>query len=106
MLKFPMLKFAAPQFLAACMIVLVGTPVPTMAEEAMSKIPATRSESLELPGLTAGCHICEWRPKFNQMPAADECGADESGTARVGLFECGFSQDCQRECHFLRCGTL
>ena len=76
------------------------------AAEEMSKVPVARSESLELPGLTAGCHICEWRPKFNQMPARDECGVDESGAAKVGLFECGFSQDCQRECHFLRCGTL
>ena len=104
--KFPILKFPALPVLAACVIVLAGAAVPVMAEEEMSKIPAPRSESLELPGLTAGCHICEWRPKFNQMPAADECGADESGTARVGLFECGFAQDCQRECHFLRCGTL
>ena len=76
------------------------------AEEEISNVPAPRRESLELPGLTAGCHICEWRPKFNQMPASEECGADESGAARVGLFECGFSQDCRRECHFVRCGTL
>lgn len=74
------------------------------AEE--SRLPQTmRSESLELPGLTAGCHVCEWRPKLNQMPASEQCGTDDSGAIRVGLFECGFSQDCQRECHFLRCGT-
>jgi hypothetical protein len=100
--KYPALKFPNWHILAACMTVLTAVAIPAMAEEEMSKIPGTRSESLELPGLTAGCHICEWRPKFNQMPAADECGTDESGTARVGLFECGFSQDC----HFLRCGTL
>ena len=93
------------QFLAACMVMLLAVAVgPVMAEE-MSKVPAERSESLELPGLTAGCHICEWRPKLNQMPAADECGEDASGAARIGLFECGFSQDCRRECHFLNCGT-
>ena len=76
------------------------------AGQEQSKVPILRSESLELPGLTAGCHVCEWRLKFNQMPAAGECGSDESGAAKVGLFECGFSEDCQRECHFLRCGTL
>ena len=74
------------------------------AEE--SRLPQTmRSESLELPGLNAGCHVCEWRPKLNQMPASDQCGTEDSGAAKVGLFECGFAQDCQRECHFLRCGT-
>jgi len=91
------------QFLAACMV-LLAVAGPAAAGE-MSKVPASRSESLELPGLTAGCHICEWRPKLNQMPAGDECGVDESGAARVGLFECGFAQDCQRECLFLHCGT-
>jgi hypothetical protein len=93
------------QFLTACMVVLlVAATSPAIAEE-MSRIPVSRSESLELPGLTAGCHICEWRPKLNQMPAGEECGVDKSGAARVGLFECGFAQDCQRECLFLRCGT-
>jgi hypothetical protein len=75
------------------------------AEDGAASTPP-RSDSLELPGLTAGCHVCEWRPKLNQMPAVDQCGEDASGKAKVGLFECGFSQDCQRECHFLRCGTL
>ena len=65
----------------------------------------SRSDSLELPGLTAGCHICEWRPKLNQKPAAEQCGTDDSGAAKVGLFECGYSQDCERQCQFLRCGT-
>ena len=65
----------------------------------------SRGDSLELPGLTAGCHICEWRPKLNQKPAAEQCGTDDSGVGKVGLFECGFSQDCERQCHFLRCGT-
>ena len=93
-------------FLVACMVTLLAAAAGPVAAEEMSKVPLPRSDSLELPGLTAGCHICEWRPKLNQMPASKECGADESGTARVGLFECGFSQDCQRECHFRRCGTL
>lgn len=65
----------------------------------------SRTDSLELPGLTAGCHICEWRPKLNQKTAAEQCGTDDSGAARVGLFECGYSQDCERQCQFLRCGT-
>ena len=94
------------QFLTACMVTLLAAAVGPLAAQEMSKVPVSRSESLELPGLTAGCHICEWRPKFTQMPASEECGADGSGAAKVGLFECGFSQDCQRECHFLRCGTL
>jgi hypothetical protein len=94
------------QFLAACMVTFLAAAACPVAADEISKVPVSRSESLELPGLTAGCHICEWRPKLNQMPAGAECGADESGTAKVGLFECGFSQDCQRECHFLRCGML
>ncbi|HEX7812256.1 MAG TPA: hypothetical protein VF460_10150 [Burkholderiales bacterium] len=86
------------------LVVLAGAGVACAADE--SRLPQTaRSESLELPGLTAGCHVCEWRPKLNQMPAVNQCGVDDAGTARAGLFECGFSQDCQRECRFLRCGT-
>ncbi len=99
-------KFLVSQLLAACMMPLLAAPAGPVTAEEMSKVPVPRSESLELPGLTAGCHICEWRPKLNQMPASEECGADQSGAAKVGLFECGFSQDCQRQCHFLRCGPL
>ena len=89
------------KFLTTCLLAL--PMVAASATDEMSKVP--RSDSLELPGLTAGCHICEWRPKLNQMPAADECGTDAGGTGKIGLFECGFSQDCLRECHFLRCGS-
>ena len=92
--------------LATCVAILLTPATGTLGAAEISKIPSARSDSLELPGLTAGCHICEWRPKLNQLPAGAECGADESGTPKVGLFECGFSEDCQRECHFLRCGAL
>jgi hypothetical protein len=84
------------------MVILAAAIYPVAAEE-MSKIPSARSDSLELPGLTAGCHICEWRPKIHQMPAGTECGTDKSGAIRVGVFECGYAEDCQRECHFLEC---
>jgi hypothetical protein len=60
-----------------------------------------RSDSLELPGLTA-CHQCEWRPKPHQM-AAEQCGSDTEGKPRLAEFECGFSEDCQRVCNFVRC---
>jgi hypothetical protein len=69
---------------------------------AASRINVVRQESLELPGLTA-CHQCEWRPKPNQMGAAEQCGTGPDGAARVGLFECGFSQDCERVCNFVEC---
>ncbi len=62
-----------------------------------------RQESLELPGLTAGCHVCEWRPKLNSMAAREQCGMDDTGKPLAGLFECGYSEDCQRVCHFLGC---
>jgi hypothetical protein len=61
-----------------------------------------RQESLELPGLTA-CHQCEWRPKPHTKAAADECGITSDGQPRLGLFECGFSQECDRVCNFVRC---
>ena len=92
------------QLLATCCMAFLATTSPVSAEE-MSTIRPLRTESLELPGLTAGCHICEWRPKLNQMPAPAQCGSDTSGTSKVGLFECGFAEDCQRQCHFLRCAT-
>ncbi|HWQ38624.1 MAG TPA: hypothetical protein VNM24_08455 [Burkholderiales bacterium] len=94
------------RWIAACVLAgLLGVIGPARgAEEQMSRPP--RSESLELPGLTAGCHVCEWRPKLNQKAAVEQCGTDEAGQARIGIFECGFSEDCQRVCHFIRCGTL
>ena len=69
-----------------------------------SKGPSTfvRSDSLEMPGVTA-CHQCEWRPKPNQIGAADLCGTDGDGKAHLAEFECGFSEDCQRVCTFVRC---
>ena len=95
---------ALTHLLASCCMTLLLATGPVFAAD-MSTMPPSRNESLELPGLTAGCHICEWRPKLNQMPAPAECGSDASGVSKVGLFECGFAEDCQRECHFLRCGT-
>jgi hypothetical protein len=62
------------------------------------------SGSLEIPGVTA-CHQCEWRPKPHQMGAADRCGVDPDGSPRLAEFECGFSEDCQRVCNFMRCMT-
>jgi len=90
--------------LASLAAVLVVGPVfaPAADEERISR--PERGDSLEMPGLTAGCHVCEWRPKLNQKPAAQECGLDEAGHARLGVFECGFSEDCRRLCNFLRCG--
>ena len=62
------------------------------------------SGSLEIPGVTA-CHQCEWRPKPNQMGAADHCGVDLDGNPKMAEFECGYSEDCQRVCNFTRCMT-
>jgi len=73
---------------------------PTNASKALRDW--VRSGSLELPGVTA-CHQCEWRPKPHQMTAADRCGVGADGNARVAEFECGFSEDCQRVCNFVRC---
>ena len=86
------------------MVALCAPAAFAAGEEQVSR-PA-RSESLELPGLTAGCHVCEWRPKLNRRPAAEQCGIDEAGHANLGIFECGFSEDCQRVCNFLRCGAI
>ena len=77
-------------------------PVASRTNPAVSRTDVVRQESLELPGLTA-CHQCEWRPKPNQMAAAEQCGNAADGTAMVGLFECGFSQDCERVCNFVEC---
>jgi len=81
----------------------LASPVATAGDKPTPQF--SRIDSLELPGLTAGCHVCEWRPKLNQKPAAEQCGTDDSGAAKVGLFECGFAEDCERLCNFLRCGT-
>ncbi|HTS52018.1 MAG TPA: hypothetical protein VMH26_01990 [Burkholderiales bacterium] len=62
------------------------------------------SGNLEIPGVTA-CHQCEWRPKPNQMRAADQCGVGPDGNPKLAEFECGFSEDCKRVCNFVRCLT-
>ncbi len=76
----------------------------SLAAEDDFEIEYERQESLEIPGLTAGCHVCEWRPKHNQKPAAEQCGLNDAGDPIIGLFECGFSQDCERVCNLLSCG--
>jgi len=71
-----------------------------------SKAPSDwlHSGSLEIPGVTA-CHQCEWRPKPHQMGAADRCGIGPDGHPKLAEFECGYSEDCQRVCNFMRCVT-
>jgi hypothetical protein len=61
-----------------------------------------RQESLEMPGITA-CHQCEWRPKPHTKAAPQQCGSGPDGSARQGVFECGFSPDCERVCNFVQC---
>lgn len=78
-----------------------GAVLPTRKAKASSVI---RQESLEIPGLTA-CHQCEWRPKPHQKAAADQCGTTADGTAKLGIFECGFSPDCDRVCNFVQCAN-
>jgi hypothetical protein len=75
------------------------TSPPQASKRASSVV---RSDSLEIPGVTA-CHQCEWRPKPNNMAAGDQCGVGPDGTAKLAEFECGFSEDCQRVCNFVRC---
>ena len=97
-----MFRFYSTLFVALAATAVLALPG-IAADESAPQV--SRIDTLELPGLNAGCHICEWRPKLNQKPAPEQCGADDSGVANVGLFECGFSQECERQCHFLRCGT-
>ena len=78
-------------------------PVKKQPQASQSSVPvAVRSESLELPGLTA-CHQCEWRPKPNEMAAPEQCGIGADGKPLLAQFECGFSQECDRVCNFVRC---
>jgi len=79
-------------------------PLPVkQAAPASQKAPlAVRSESLELPGLTA-CHQCEWRTKPHERAAPEQCGTSADGKPIVAEFECGFSQECDRVCNFVRC---
>jgi hypothetical protein len=80
-------------------------PVHKPAQASQKNAPVVvRSESLELPGLTA-CHQCEWRPRPNQLAAPDRCGNGPDGKPLLAEFECGFSQECERVCNFVRCLT-
>lgn len=85
-------------------IALMAFGFNAFADEDDFPLEYERQESLEIPGLTAGCHVCEWRPKLNQKPAAEQCGVNASGEPLLGLFECGYSEDCERVCNFLGCG--
>jgi hypothetical protein len=61
-----------------------------------------RSERLDIFG--AGmCHQCEWRPHAKMMAAQEQCGVAPDGKARVGVFECGRSPQCDTVCHFISC---
>ena len=92
------------RILVCAMLIALGMyGFPAVAEENF-ELEYERQESLEIPGLTAGCHVCEWRPKLNQKPAAEQCGVNDAGEPIIGMFECGFSQDCERVCNFLGCG--
>ena len=65
------------------------------------KTPA-RSERLDIFG--AGmCHQCEWRPHAKMMAAQEQCGVAPDGKARVGVFECGRSPQCDTVCNFISC---
>jgi hypothetical protein len=75
---------------------------PAQVSQKKEAVLPVRSESLEIPGLTA-CHQCEWRPKPHQMAAQDKCGLTLDGKPAVAEFECGFSQECDRVCNFVRC---
>lgn len=85
-------------------IALIALGLNAFADEGDFSVKYERQESLELPGLTAGCHVCEWRPKLNQKPAPEQCGVDAAGEPLLGLFECGYAEDCERVCNFLGCG--
>jgi len=99
------MRFPFTVFIVAVLLAMASSDV--FADDSLQELRAPhRTESLELPGLTAGCHICEWRPSPNQMPAAEQCGMDDGGKGKVGLFECGFAEDCTRTCRFVRCGRL
>jgi hypothetical protein len=74
------------------------------AQASQKPLLPVRSESLELPGLTA-CHQCEWRPKPHERAAPEQCGMSPDGKPILAEFECGFSQDCDRVCNFVRCLT-
>lgn len=74
----------------------------SQAAQGTAPLVTTRSETLEIPGLTA-CHQCEWRPKPNERPAAEQCGVGADGKGFIAEFECGFSPDCERVCNFVRC---
>jgi len=61
-----------------------------------------RSERLDIFG--AGmCHQCEWRPRAKVMAAQEQCGVTADGKARVGVFECGRSPQCDPVCNFISC---
>lgn len=62
-----------------------------------------RQESLEIEGINAGCHVCEWRPKLHEKAALEQCGRGPDGSPNKGVFECGFAEDCERICNFISC---
>ena len=72
------------------------------ADTATPRASVVRQDSLEMPGITA-CHQCEWRPKPHTKAAQEQCGTTPDGTPRMGVFECGFSPDCDRVCNVLQC---
>jgi hypothetical protein len=71
-------------------------------DAAGAEIPQPRSDRLDIFG--AGmCHQCEWRPRAKVMAAQEQCGVAADGKARVGVFECGRSTQCDPVCNFISC---
>jgi hypothetical protein len=99
-------RMAAVLLAVACTLAWPSVRAAEPDDASPPKAPSDwlHSGSLEIPGVTA-CHQCEWRPKPHQMSAADRCGLDADGKARIAEFECGYSEDCQRMCNFIRCVT-
>lgn len=93
-------------FGCAAVLVLVGAQASAgttdTTDDGLPTFSTPRSERLDIYG--AGmCHQCEWNPHPRVMAAADQCGVDATGGARLAVFECGRNPACDTVCNFVKC---
>lgn len=58
---------------------------------------------ISVPIDMGACHMCEWQPHPNVMPAPDQCGVGADGKPNEGVFSCGLEKNCDKRCDFVKC---
>jgi len=93
------------QFCIAAFFALAALTSPVAASDDESMPQVSRVDTLELPDSPPVATFVNGGPSSTRSRRPNNV-APTIPAWPSSLFECGFSQNCQRSCHFLRCGTM